>query len=171
MPKVSLEPLAAHHAKQKVSAALESVAEVSPWMPWCSERYCRADADTWIEEQALARREGTAYEFAVLDAAGAYVGGAGINCIRQDHHFANVGYWIRSSRTQQGLGTAALRALVAWSEAHTSLKRLEVVVALDNPSSQRVAEKAGATKESLARARLYLRGKFHDAYIYTFIRA
>lgn len=152
-------------------AALESVAEVSPWMPWCSDAFSEATARNWILEQVTARRESTAYEFAFFDNNGSYLGGGGINYVRPDHNFANLGYWIRTSRTGNGYGTAALKALEAWARAYTALNRLEVVVAVGNTKSRRVAEKAGATRESIARSRLCLHGEYHDAVMYVFTRS
>lgn len=140
-------------------------------MPWCSNNFSHADALSWIEEQTEARKRGLAYEFALIDSEGHYLGGGGINSIRTDHNFANIGYWIRSSRTCEGLGTLALKASVAWARRNTKLKRLEVVVATGNLASQRVAEKAGAVKESIAESRLYLHGVYHDATMYVFIDA
>jgi RimJ/RimL family protein N-acetyltransferase len=60
---------------------------------------------------------------------------------------------------------------VEWAFANTEIERIEVVAALKNGRSQRVAEKAGALREGIARSRLLLQGQFHDAAIYSFIRS
>lgn len=167
---IRLEPLRMEHADLIADAARESVAEVNPWMPWCVPEFTTADAATWIGAQAETRATGMAYEFAIVEEDGTFLGGAGINQVNPEHRLANLGYWVRSSRTGQGVATEALRQLVAWARKNTDLNRLEVIVAVDNRPSQRVAEKAGATKEALARSRLYLHGRFYDACIYTFLR-
>jgi RimJ/RimL family protein N-acetyltransferase len=49
------------------------------------------------------------------------------------------------------------------------LQRIEILAAVGNKASQRVAEKAGAKKEGLLRKRLSIRGQAHDAVMYSLI--
>ena len=49
------------------------------------------------------------------------------------------------------------------------LKRIEIVAAVENDLSQKVAERAGAYKEGIARNRLLIHKRFHDAAVYSFI--
>src|SRR5437588_791403 len=46
----------------------------------------------------------------------------------------------------------------------------ELVAAVDNVGSQRVAEKAGATREGILRNRLLINGRPHDAVLYSLVR-
>ena len=50
------------------------------------------------------------------------------------------------------------------------LNRIEIVAAKDNLASQSAAEKAGATKECLARKRLIVGDVSHDAFVYSLIK-
>ncbi|MGL5096173.1 MAG: GNAT family N-acetyltransferase, partial [Planctomycetia bacterium] len=58
----------------------------------------------------------------------------------------------------------------AWAFAETNLVRLEIVAAVDNHASRRVAEKAGAVFEGIARRRLLVHGASHDAAVYSLVR-
>ena len=165
---ITLEALSLDHVPLMVEGALESIAEVNPWMDWCSESFTHESARDFIAKQTVAKQAGTAYEFALFNGDGLYLGGGGVNTINQLHQSANIGYWIRTSQTQKGYGTAALHALVSWARTHTELNRLEVVVATGNKASQRVAEKGGATYEGIAKARLFNNGQFLDAKVYAF---
>ena len=49
------------------------------------------------------------------------------------------------------------------------LNRIEILVAVDNLASQRVAAKAGAVREGILRNRLLLHGKIHDAVMFSLI--
>jgi RimJ/RimL family protein N-acetyltransferase len=49
------------------------------------------------------------------------------------------------------------------------LNRIETLVAVDNLASQRVAAKVGAVREGILRNRLLLRGKIHDAVMFSLI--
>ena len=68
------------------------------------------------------------------------------------------------------MATAAVRALSEWAFTHTWLERLEIVAATGNLRSRRVAEKAGAVREEVARSRLRLHERFHDAVVYSIVR-
>jgi RimJ/RimL family protein N-acetyltransferase len=152
-----------------VEAALESVAEVFPWLPWCHADYSLAEATAWIEAQIAAREQGTAHEFAIFEGA-QFVGGCGLNQIQLLHQVANLGYWVRSSAAGRGVAPEAVRQLAAWGFANTRLQRLEIVAAVGNTRSQRVAEKSGAQREGLLRNKLLLHERSHDAIVYSLIR-
>src|SRR5262249_23746632 len=110
------------------------------------------------------------YNFAVVDKDGRILGGCGLNQIRPEHRLANLGYWVRTSETGHGVATAAVRELQRFAFTQTNLIRLEIVVAVHNIASQRVAEKSGAIREGRLRARLVLHGKPHDAALYALLR-
>ena len=141
MSAVTLRPYAPADAPAMAAAAAESVAEVQPWLPWCHPGYSVEEARTWIDAQALEREAGTAYEFAVFDERGRYVGACGLNQVDRTHRRANLGYWLRTAATGRGYMTEAVRALAAWAFAHTDLVRLEILVAVGNARSERVAER------------------------------
>jgi RimJ/RimL family protein N-acetyltransferase len=151
-------------------AARESVADVHPWLPWCHPDYALRESEAWIASHAEGRASGTHYEFAITDGEGSLLGGCGLNQIHPLHRFANLGYWVRSSAAGRGVAPAAVRLLADWAFRETDLLRLEIVAAVDNRRSQRVAEKAGAIREGLLRNRLLLHGQPHDVVIYAILR-
>ena len=97
------------YAEQLHAAALESVAEVYPWMAWCHERYSLDEARQWGALQEENAEQGLAYEFAILDEGGRFLGGCGINQTNKMNRFANPGYWIRTSATGRGVAPAVVR--------------------------------------------------------------
>jgi RimJ/RimL family protein N-acetyltransferase len=152
------------------AAARESAAEIYPWMSWCHERYSLDEARQWVALQEELARRGVAYEFAILDERGRFLGGCGINQINQANRFANLGYWVRTSATGRGAAPAAVRAVAAYAFRETDLIRLEIVIAAGNTRSQRVAEKVGAVREGILRSRLLLPTGPADAVMYSLVR-
>ena len=67
------------------------------------------------------------------------------------------------------MGARATRLAARFGFEQLGLQRIEIVAAVDNLASQRVAEKAGARHEGLARKRLLIRGLAHDAMIYSLV--
>jgi RimJ/RimL family protein N-acetyltransferase len=140
-------------------------------MPWCHEHYFIEESRAWLEVQVSAFRDGSAFEFTIVAAAGRYLGGCGLNQVDKINKRANLGYWVRSSVTRRGMATTAVGLLREWAFRHTDLVRLEVVIAVENVASQRVARKAGASFEGTLRRRLRLDGIAHDATMCSFTRA
>lgn len=152
------------------AAARESSVEVSPWMAWCHADYSEADAAAWIQATLDGHQSGAMYDFAIIDAAGRYAGGCGINTISRATGVANLGYWVRSSAAGRGIAPAAVRQLIPWVFLNTPLHRLEIVAAVDNLRSQRVAEKAGAHRDAVLKKRTLVRGQPSDAVLYSVLR-
>jgi RimJ/RimL family protein N-acetyltransferase len=167
---VRIRPYAAGDSGPAYEAVRQSMTALSPWMPWCHPGYALDDSRAWIEAQIEAFAAGTAYEFAIVAADGRYLGGVGVNQIDALNRRANLGYWVRADATGRGVATAAARLARDWAFAHTDLARLELVIAAGNAASLRVAEKAGALREGLLRARLVLRGAPHDAWLFALLR-
>lgn len=141
-----------------------------PWLPWCHAGYSVEESRAWIASQLTAFRDGTEYSFAIVDPQGNLLGGCGLNRIDRPNLGANLGYWVRTAEGRRGVATAAVKLLVSWVFSNTDLHRLEVLVAIENRASQRVAEKAGAVREGLLRKRLQLRGRMHDAVVFSIVR-
>ena len=118
---------------------------------------------------AAAFGEGKAYEFKIVDADGAYLGGCGLNQIDVINKRANLGYWVRSRAAGRGITPRAVFLLRDWAAANTDLHRLEVVVATGNLRSRRVAEKCGAVFEGTLRHRLLLNDVYQDAVLFSLL--
>src|SRR5262245_44312381 len=139
-------------------------------MPWSHPHYSIEETRSWLAVQVPAFHQHTTFEFAIIADNGGYLGGCGLNQIDGLNRRANLGYWVRSSATGKGVATAAVQLTRDWGFANTDLERLEVLVAVGNLASRRVAEKSGAVYEGTLRSRLLVHGTRHDAAMYSFIR-
>lgn len=152
-------------------AALESSADIFPWMPWCHPGYSLAEATAWVDSRERLFADGQEYSFAIVDPAGRFLGTCDLNQINRGHRVANVGYWVRTSATGRGVAPAAIRELARFAFGETDLVRLEIVCAVGNERSRRAAEKAGAEREATLRDRLFFHGRSHDAVLYVLLRS
>jgi len=159
------------HALAVYQAARESIAEVGRWMPWCSDDFTLEASTAWLETQQEAWKEGTAHEFAIVDAESErLLGGGGVNQIRKDERLGNLGYWVRSSDCGRGIATAAARLLAGFAFDDLGLQRLEILVAVGNHASCRVADKIGALREGVLRKRVVIgNGQSVDAVMYSLV--
>ncbi len=157
---VLLRPYLPSDAIPLTEAACESIPEISRWMEWCHPGYSIEESRTWVEARPVKWGEGTSYDFSIVDPKdGSYLGGCGINGISPEHKTANLGYWVRTSRTKKGVATAATLLLARFGFTELKLNRMEIVVDIGNAASQRVATKVGATREGIARNGMELYGK------------
>jgi len=167
---ISIRPYRLDDAAALHEAAMESVWEVRPFMPWCRPNLRVDEGRRWIEAQVSAFKTAKAFEFVIVGQGNHFLGGCGLNQIDEENHRANLGYWVRSSGTGRGVATGAVRQLVEWGFSNTALVRLEIVVSTQNAASLRVAEKSGALREGVLKKRLLLHGTWHDAVIFSFVR-
>ncbi|HKQ70846.1 MAG TPA: GNAT family N-acetyltransferase [Polyangiaceae bacterium] len=168
---VRIRPYETDDIPRAFEAAKQSYVELSPFMPWCHADYSIEETRSWITERIAAFAARTDYCFAVVSGDdGTLLGGCGPSGIDTANRRANLGYWIRTDATRRGAATTATRLLADWAFEHTALARLEIVTAIDNAASRRVAEKVGAFREGVARSRLLLRGAMHDAVIFSIVR-
>lgn len=148
-----------------VAAAVSaSMDELAPWMPWATPSYDEASALAWIRGEL-----GDVHRFVMIDAGGEIIGSCGLNGIDEKNSAANLGYWVRSDRAGHGFATTATKLLAAHGLGEAGLHRLVVTMSVENLASRRVAEKAGAHYEGIARGALLLHGEYHDAHVWSFV--
>jgi RimJ/RimL family protein N-acetyltransferase len=130
-------------------AAAESVREIGPSMRTWRDGATYEKAARHVAESIRAWQAGAWYDFAITRVGSpAFLGRVGLDRIRSDGT-ANVGYWVRTSQTGQGIATAAVRLLAQFAFEDLGLRRLELLIAVENLASRRVAEKVGATLEGV----------------------
>jgi RimJ/RimL family protein N-acetyltransferase len=167
---VTLRRYREEDAEPVYRAVRESIREISPWMPWCHYGYSLDDSKTWSASRYDAWIKGEEYDFIIISNNGGFpLGVCGLNHFDKENRFANVGYWVRTSKTNQGVATSAVRLLTRFSFDDLKLNRIEIVVSTENKPSQRVAEKAGAKQEGILRKRQVVRNRVYDAVMYSMI--
>lgn len=85
----------------------------------------------------------------------------------EEHHRAELGYWIGVHRWGRGYATEAARLVIAYGFAHFRLHRITARHFASNPASGRVLEKLGMQREGLLREYYFKEGRgFEDALLY-----
>jgi RimJ/RimL family protein N-acetyltransferase len=152
-------------------AVRESIAEVSPWLPWCHQNYAIEETREFVSSRESAATDGEWYSFGIFAKDDDRIlGGVGINFINRVHQMANLGYWIRTSAAGLGFATMATRLAARFGFEQLGLQRIEIVAGVSNLASQRVAERAGAKREGVLRKRLLMRGEPLDAVLFSLVR-
>lgn len=167
---ILIRPHLGADAEGLYQAVRESLAELMPWMRWCHPDYSIQETRKWIEACQENWQSGAEYNFVITDAAdGAVLGGCGLNQIVREDRVANLGYWVRTSRTGHGAATAAALLAATFGFRDVKLNRIQILASVRNRASQRVAEKTGALKEGVLRNRYVIGDTVHDAVAFSLI--
>jgi ribosomal-protein-serine acetyltransferase len=167
---IQLRPYRPDDIDAVYEAVLESKAELTPWMPWCHAGYSREDAAAWVAGRPDAWARNEEWSFVIVDSAGRLLGACGIHRLDLRNGVGELGYWVRTSATRQGIATEATRQACRWAFAEAGLERIEILAAVENVASQRVAEKAGAVREGRLQGRLLLPDRRHDAVLFAILK-
>jgi RimJ/RimL family protein N-acetyltransferase len=167
---IILRPFHFDDSKKLYPAVCESLTDIKPWMSWAHDGYSQQDADDFIRITRARWEEKTLFAFAILDADnGAVLGGCSLSHKHPVYHFCNVGYWVRSSRHGEGIAGRAAKLAARFGFEHAGLIRAEIVMAVGNEKSRRVAEKIGAHYEGVLLNRMVVGKSIFDAHMYSLL--
>ncbi|HWL73677.1 MAG TPA: GNAT family protein [Burkholderiaceae bacterium] len=155
-PAVELMPLVAeakHDADEFLQAVIESKSTLTRWMPWCHADYSADDVARWFETADQMWANQTAFPMLIRRKSdGSLLGGTGLHdVLLYGKREAELGYWVRKGARSQGVASTAIRAMAAFAFNELKLVRASIRIRLDNTSSRRAAERAGASFEGVAR--------------------
>jgi L-phenylalanine/L-methionine N-acetyltransferase len=119
----------------------------------------------WLERPS----EGRVSIVAILD--GRLIGTAGLTPQKgRRSHVGEIGMCVHDDFHGRGIGTRLLGALVDTADSWLNLRRLELVVYVDNAPAVRLYEKFGFTVEGTRRAGAFRDGVFVDTFIMARLR-
>jgi len=138
-------------------------AHLETWFTWAESATFESTHD-FLEEQIVQHAEGRMANYGIWW-NGRLAGKIDLRNLEAPAE-TNVGYFLAAFARGNGVMTASLRALARAAFTSLSVYRIELVAALGNMESRRVAERAGFAFEGIARARVIVHGKLHDAAVY-----
>jgi [ribosomal protein S5]-alanine N-acetyltransferase len=125
------------------------------------------DTITLLKKNTLKKKNNLQHNFSII-IIGLMVGGMGLKVDQHRKHIAEIGYFIDRKYQGRGIATQALKYFIKnISQFNLKLKRLEIIVDINNKVSQKVAVKAGFIKEGLVRKKIERKGKYYDGYLYS----
>jgi ribosomal-protein-serine acetyltransferase len=167
---VRLRPFQPEDAVQVYEAVRESLTELKPWMSWAHDAYSQQDAEDFIKIVRARWEEGSLFAFAITDAkTGEILGGCSLSHKHPVYHYCNLGYWVRTIRHGAGIAGRSAKLAAHYGFEHRWIIRAEIVVAVGNEKSVRVAEKIGAHYEGRLLNRMVVGKAVYDAHMYSLI--
>jgi RimJ/RimL family protein N-acetyltransferase len=121
--------------------------------------YGPSDAKAFLLQRYDMLSAGVAAPFAIVPSPdGGLLGSVSLLRIAWEHRRAEVGYWLAREARGKGHATRAVALICAWGFQTLDLERIDLLAAVGNGPSQRVAERTGFTAEAILRS--YARGTY-----------
>jgi RimJ/RimL family protein N-acetyltransferase len=133
------------------------------------EPYSHDEGRDFLKRSTAAWADGTGASFAIVGPTGAALLGS-IGVRFHTETAASVGYWVAREARGRDIASQALRLVAGWVLHALPVERLELVTDPENLASQRVAEKAGFTREGLLRRYLEIKGARRDCVMFSLLR-
>jgi RimJ/RimL family protein N-acetyltransferase len=108
--------------------------------------------ERWLERYEQGRREGSREAFAALDGDGRFVGLALAPTIDREDGEVELGYIVPRAERGRGVATAMLRELTRWAFESAGAQRVVLIIDVENPASERVADRCGYVREGVMRS-------------------
>lgn len=167
---ILLRPFRFDDEQQLYQAVRESLPDLKPWMSWAHDSYSHTESESFIRITRARWEEKSLFAFAIIDADnGDILGGCSLSHKHLVYHFCNVGYWVRSSRHGEGIAGRAAKLASRFGFEQAGLIRAEIVIAVGNEKSIRVAEKIGAHYEGVLLNRMVVGTSILDAHMYSLL--
>ena len=110
---------------------------------------------TWIERYEEGWSDGSRAGFAIESHDGEFLGLGLFVHLERDGQQGEIGYVVGAAARGRGVATRALRLLTDWGFSELGLVRIELWIDVENAGSQRVAERAGYTREGVQRSQWF----------------
>jgi len=156
-------------------------AAVPAQAPWVAQAYADPQVRQWnpapVTDISTAERwirsrgdwaPGDHASWLFCDAAdGRPMGSISLHKVNEENLTASIGYWTHPAEQGRGAATRAVQLVSSWALDGLGLKRVELIHAVANPASCRVAEKTGFTLEGTVRCgERYGDGQWYDEHIH-----
>jgi RimJ/RimL family protein N-acetyltransferase len=145
---LSLEPLTQAHAPQLFALSGDpDVVRFTRIPAGADETFVRG----WIERYERGWEDGSRAGFAIRARDGGFLGFAAIVELDLEHREGEIGYMVVPAARGRGVAPRAVELLTRWGFDELGLLRLELRIDVENPASERVAERTGYVRDGVLR--------------------
>ncbi|MFX3649447.1 MAG: GNAT family N-acetyltransferase [Paenibacillus sp.] len=153
-------------------AVRDSAEQLRLWLPFAEKIPSLEESEMMVRRARLKYLERSDLMLHLRDRhTDEFVGSSGLHRIDWNARCFEIGYWIRTSRSGEGLMTEAVKGIEQFAITHLEANRLEIRCDARNVRSARVAERAGYTLEGILRKlRRNSAGTLVDSMVFSKVR-
>ncbi len=144
-------------------AVRASLPELEEWLPWAIG-YERSVAQRFIRDSASAWNDARAFDFAIRlhEEPDFHVGNISVWPISPANRVGEIGYWIRSDLTGEGIGAEVTARTIQIGFEELDYHKIALRIAVGNERSDRIAKRLGFTLEGTLRDEVKVGGTWLD---------
>jgi ribosomal-protein-serine acetyltransferase len=165
-----LEPLHVEDADELHAVIDANRTHLREWLTWVDAHDSVRVSRAFVARTRRQYRDESGLTFG-LRQRGALVGIVGFNELDPENHSGEIGYWLASDSSGQGLMTAACVRLVRHGFESLELHRIVLQIATGNLRSTAIAERLGCTMEGVQREAQLLNGKWVDLAVWALLQS
>lgn len=162
-PTLHVDELTLRPWRLSDAPAVAAVYRLPEIQQWHVRSMDEDEARAWVASRSQRWAAETGADWAVIR-DGELVARTGFRLIKLDEGFAEAAYWTVPAARGCGIAVRALRAASSWMLTTGGLHRLELLHAVANPASCRVAVKAGYHYEGTKRQHTLHADGWHDMH-------
>lgn len=163
---VELFLLMPHHADELFTLVDANRDSWGKWLGWVN-RINNADKMREFIQAGLERFGKGEAMYLGMRYQGKFVGRATFGDIDREYaNRLNLGYAIDSAYQGKGIVTRAVKAMVDYALDDLSLRKVEIVCAVENTASRAIPQRLGFLQEGIIRGEYYADGLYYDMVVY-----
>jgi RimJ/RimL family protein N-acetyltransferase len=166
-PRLILRPFRRKDTGPVHEAVRASLPELAEYLPWAVD-YQRSVTSQFVKDSVGAWASGRAFDFAIRsqEDEDRHLGNVSVWFTSRANRVGEVGYWIRSDVTGQGIGTEATACALQVAFQELRMHRVTTRIAVGNIASERIVQKLGLLKEGTLRDEVKVGHRWHDHTIW-----
>ncbi len=144
-------------------AVRSSLPELAEYLPW-AVNYQRSVTAQFVKDSIGAWASGRAYDFSIRshDDDDRHLGNVSVWFTSRVNGVGEVGYWVRSDMTGEGIGTEATARALQIGFEELRMHRITTRIATGNIGSERIVQKLGFLREGTLRDEVKVGGHWLD---------
>ena len=131
--------------------------------------YTERHARDFVSATGADLKAGRELALAIVDAGDRVLGALGMSNFDWSDLKGEIGYWMAPEARRRGIGARGTRLLAEWGLRTLGLERIELLANPRNEASQRLAERAGFTREGVLRKYRRRHGIREDLVMYSLL--
>ena len=162
-PRLMLRPFRRRDTAAVHEAVRASLPELAEYLPW-AVNYQRSVTSQFVRDSIGAWASGRAFDFTIrsLDDGDRHLGNVSVWFTSRANRIGEVGYWVRSDATGDGVGTEATAQALRIAFEELNMHRVTTRIAVGNIASERIVQKLGLLKEGTLRDEVKVGSRWLD---------
>jgi ribosomal-protein-serine acetyltransferase len=164
-PGIILRATTLEDATEMYAVVERNRTHLAQWLAWVSQTRDAGDIEIFLAGALDGARRGSNITCVIVRDE-KMVGAIGLHRLDSPERCAEIGYWLAKDASGHGIMTQAVQSMMVYAFTQRRIHRLELLAAVGNARSRKVAERLGMAHEATLRERLHVNGRFHDVALY-----